>query len=118
MKRPPFDPTFAQGGLFDQPAPVDATKATKTNEPARPLNVSEAAQLLVDKMAALGKLSIQGEVSSYRGPNNSGHVYFSINSPILLRRLVWKDISSVAFSSFFETLPSTHNNNSSYVLVS
>ena len=91
MKRPPFDPTFAQGGLFDQPAPGDATKATKTNEPARPLNVSEAAQLLVDKMAALGKLSIQGEVSSYRGANNSGHVYFSIkDAQCVLHCVVWK----------------------------
>jgi exodeoxyribonuclease VII large subunit len=91
MKRPPFDPTFAQGGLFDQPAPVDATKAAKTNEPARPLNVSEAAQLVGEQVSALGKLAVQGEVTSYRGPNNSGHVYFSIkDAQCVLHCVVWK----------------------------
>ena len=95
MKRPPFDPTFAQGGLFDQPAPVDATKATKTNEPARPLNVSEAAQLVGEQVSALGKLSIQGEVSGYRGANNSGHLYFSIkDAQCVLPCVIWKSKAS------------------------
>ena len=95
MKRPPFDPTFAQGGLFDQPAPVDATKATKTNEPARPLNVSEAAQLVGEQVLALGKLSIQGEVSGYRGANNSGHLYFSIkDAQCVLPCVIWKSKAS------------------------
>ncbi|MSR34644.1 MAG: exodeoxyribonuclease VII large subunit [Phycisphaerales bacterium] len=95
MKRPPFDPTFAQGGLFDQPAHGDAKKTSMPNEAARPLQVSEAAQLVGDQVAALGKLSIQGEVSGYRGSNNSGHLYFSIkDAQCVLPCVVWKSKAS------------------------
>ena len=95
MKRPPFDPTFAQGGLFDQPAEVNAKKASLTNEAPRPLQVSEAAQLVGEQMAALGKLSIQGEVSGYRGANNSGHLYFSIkDAQCVLPCVIWKSKAS------------------------
>ncbi len=95
MKRPPFDPTFAQGGLFDQPAEANAKKASLTNEAPRPLQVSEAAQLIGEQMAALGKLSIQGEVSGYRGANNSGHLYFSIkDAQCVLPCVIWKSKAS------------------------
>ncbi len=109
MKRPPFDPTFAQGGLFDQPAPKPDNAKTPSKPLAqpvdqsldhceqvpRPLQVSEAAQLVGEQVAALGKLSVEGEVSDYRGPNKSGHVYFSIkDARCVLACVVWKSKAS------------------------
>ncbi len=91
MKRPPFDPTFALGGLFDQPTPDSANQIAKSDQARTPLKVSEAAQLIGDQVAALGKLCIEGEISGYRGPNNSGHIYFSIkDTRAVLQCVVWK----------------------------
>ncbi|MCE9618907.1 MAG: exodeoxyribonuclease VII large subunit [Planctomycetes bacterium] len=127
MKRPPFDPTFAKGGLFDFSEDADAPKPkaeaqmgsagedtakagatkSKASKPIaveteaqtetqsavaqRPLQVSEAAQLLDDRLASLGKLAIEGEVGGYRGANNSGHLYFSIkDSGAVISCVVWK----------------------------
>ncbi len=89
MKRRPFDPAAALGDLFAAPA-ADAPPAAM-EPPARPLQVREAAHLVDDRVAGLGKLCVEGEISGYRGANSSGHLYFAIkDDEAVLPCVVWK----------------------------
>jgi len=79
MARLPFDPARARGGLFDNAATPNAATphAAQSQTPAqpKPLTVAQAATLVKGTVMGLGRLRIQGEISS---PGIGKHCYFQL----------------------------------------
>ena len=67
VARRPFDPSQAQGGLFEQP------KAASETAPA--ISVTDAARAIQGQLGSLGRLRVQGEVSA---PRKGRHCYFDL----------------------------------------
>lgn len=76
---PPASPP-APPGVTNDDAPVPPTTPEVAAGKPLPLSVSEFTSQLKGalKSAFPYTVSIQGEISNYRGPNHSGHLYFSI----------------------------------------
>jgi exodeoxyribonuclease VII large subunit len=72
VARKPFDPSLAQGGLFETPQPPQ-----EASEP-RPISVSQAASAVRDALFALGRVRIEGEIGT---ASMGKHCFFSLKDP-------------------------------------
>jgi exodeoxyribonuclease VII large subunit len=80
------------------PAPQSSAAPAASNEPA-PVNIPEwtvselSAALKKTVEDAYGYVRVRGEVSGYRGPHSSGHVYFALKDEnAKIEAVVWKGV--------------------------
>jgi exodeoxyribonuclease VII large subunit len=72
VARKPFDPSLANGGLFETP------KAASEDADPRPITVSQAAAAVRDALFALGRVRIEGEIGS---ASFGKHCFFTMKDP-------------------------------------